>query len=74
MSSKNEEKAEKRDDKFKFVALNQSDKETEAENKPIEKMFGFLRVRDIGVTKTNVLTMLLLEFCAMLALQWHSVY
>ena len=74
MLSKNEDtpaETATRDDKF--VALNQTAEDDE-EDKPTSKMFGFLRVRDIGVTKTNVLTMLLLEYCGMLALQWWSVY
>ena len=38
------------------------------------KMFGFLNVRPIGVTKMNILVMLFLEFIGETVFLWENIY
>ena len=59
----------------KFVSLNSESAPTPdafkgpaALGEEVPKMFGILKVRDIGVTKTNVATMLTLEYTGMIVL------
>ena len=54
-------KLEKSDDKFNLV-------NKEGKNDVDYKMFGLIKVRPIGVTKLNVLSMLFLEFVGILAM------
>ena len=62
-----------KDDKYlKALSLN-VETPNEMKNEE-EKMFGILKVRPIGVTKTNVITMYTLEYTGMLAIMWWGVY
>ena len=54
-------KLEKSDDKFNLV-------NKEGKNDVDYKIFGLIKVRPIGVTKLNVLSMLFLEFVGILAM------
>lgn len=60
-------KLEKSDNKFNLVNM-------EEKHDVDYKMFGLIKVRPIGVTKLNILSMLFLEFVGLLAMQWETVY
>lgn len=46
----------------------------ETVNNDSEKMFGIIKVRNIGVTKINLLSMWFLQFSSVLALMWTLLY